>query len=178
MVTNSTSASFAVAALCIVGLSTAYSGGVRAGSLYKCVDSRGQSSYQEMPCPKTSKLAGRGYVQPVAASPNLGWAQQADELAAQQQVLEASYDDEKPRTVAPRVFAPSFQQVDTSSPSAQRERRTRNYDSPPAYHPPPQTLDITDQHGRHYTQQPGSSFARDNKTKQTCFVYGGFMKCK
>ena len=107
---------------------------VAAGTLYKCVDSKGVAAYQETPCPKATSGARLGYVYQAAPAKNLGWAAQAGELAQQQQIREASYDAEKPRTVAPRYFAPSIQQVDTSSPSA-FPRQPRSSSSPP--HLPP-----------------------------------------
>lgn len=36
---------------------------------------------------------------------------------------------------------------------------------------------IQDQYGNWYTQQPGSSFATDEKTGKQCFVYGDFVRC-
>lgn len=36
---------------------------------------------------------------------------------------------------------------------------------------------IQDQYGNWYVQPPGSSFARDERTGQQCFVYGNFVRC-
>ena len=55
-----------------------------AGTLYKCIDFKGNSAYQETPCPKSAKEAGRGYVQPVAPSRSNSWVAQRGALAQQQ----------------------------------------------------------------------------------------------
>ena len=70
--------SFAFAAIFVVTQSAS------AGSLYKCIDSKGNSVYQETPCPKDAKLAGRGYIQPVAPSQSNSWVAQRGALAQQQ----------------------------------------------------------------------------------------------
>jgi hypothetical protein len=55
-----------------------------AGTLYKCIDAKGSSAYQETPCPKGATQAGKGYVQPVAPSRSNSWVAQRGALVQQQ----------------------------------------------------------------------------------------------
>lgn len=176
---NDAMRSITLVLLCLAAMPTS------AGTLYKCVDSKGNSAYQETSCPKASKEAGRGYVQPVAASKSNSWVAQKGALAKQQAGQRALIEAQSgPRIVGSQgpsaldIQAANYLAQGRTAPTSKAPRR----DSSPAQEvlsaPRPQDQTLRDYQGNTYTQPAGSAFATDSKSGEQCFVNGGFVHCK
>lgn len=150
-----------------------------AQQIYKCMDSKGASSYQQTPCPPNTSTAGIRYF---AATPTPEPGSQRDR--ERQKLIDEI--DTQIRALGPltnqgkRELAASLRQSQAQliTGLASPARRSSVSDDPaPVIRESSEPTTVRDQYGNQYTQPPGSAFVTDQKTGKQCFKYGDFLKC-
>lgn len=173
-----------------------------AGTIYKCKDAKGVSSYSQTPCPTAKADAGTRNFVKTADSPGLSWSGQAARKQAETQPVSGAQHYQPVKTVQATPPKQGIMAMYSDLSSDEARRRIENLSLSPegrallrtmsgqqlptqrANNPPPEeavqegVTQRRDNRGNTYTQQPGSPFVRDNKTGQKCFVYGNNVKCK
>lgn len=158
---------------------------VTAGTIYKCVDSKGISSYQQTACPDKTKVAGVRNYKPVADNSSSSWPSQSNRqtysnTGGQQVQFGGSNSQNNPNNQDVSERIRRAEQAASSmrgSPSARNAAIAEALGQPnPGQWSPPGASNSTqqqiDQNGNSYTHPAGSSVIIDNKTGQTCIVNG------
>ena len=163
--------------LCLLAMTSR----LQAGDLFKCVNAKGVSSYQQVPCPASAKRATVRYVAPVADDTR-AW-QSAQIRTAPDYVPDESADDyvrPSGQSNFERVEAQRHQDIMAAGQRGGNRRAFRSDRS--AESRPVRPVDnaprqLHDYQGNYYMQPPGSSFATDLKTGKQCLVNGSVIDC-
>lgn len=171
---------------------------VFAGPMYKCVDTKGVASYQQMPCPKASKEARHDFVQAAPDAPGLNWSSQVRRSSQSRSVSLGSgtasggyassapamsqYErDERQRRAEIAATDPGLTSSQRRAAVAAElgQPAPAPYSAPaPPYYAAPVTQVRTDQYGNTYTQPAGSDVTINNQTGRPCVMNGNvIIKC-
>ena len=101
----------------ILALAVAFAPVSMAGTIYKCVDAKGNSTYKETPREKDKSGGAIGYAEHVAATPQLSWTAQTPTLVRQNQQQYSS-----PRTYSTIPTKPWESRVQTSASTSTRRK--------------------------------------------------------
>jgi hypothetical protein len=158
---------------------------VAAGTLYKCVDTKGIASYQQAACPNEAKVASVRTYKPVADNSSSSWSSQRYRQTSSKTVYQQAQSggSNSQNNVSNQDMSERIRRADHAASTMRGSPTARNaaiaaalgQPNPGQWSPPDapkSTQQRIDQNGNSYTHPAGSSVITDNQTGKTCIVNG------